>query len=201
MFVSPPPEGEGLDRIYRSSVESQGFLMNLTLAWGWRPEVFEGFAALRAQLTNDSALTKRDLSVLVSATAAAIGDSYCALAWGTTLAREASAPVASAVLKNQRPELLDTRDRALAEWARKVARDPNGTLATDVSDLREAGLTEREIVEATIFVAFRIAFSTVNDALGVNPDWQLAAAAPPEVVQAVDFGRPVATVPTPPGRA
>jgi hypothetical protein len=28
------------------------------------------------------------------------------------------------------------------------------------------------------FVAFRIAFSTVNDALGAQPDWQLAAAAP-----------------------
>ena len=30
----------------------------------------------------------------------------------------------------------------------------------------------------TVFVAFRLAFSTVNDALGARPDWQIAAAAP-----------------------
>lgn len=198
MFVSPPPRSEAADRVYRSSVESQGFPMNLTKVWAWRPEVFEGFAALRSQLTSNSALTKRDLSVLVSATAAAIGDSYCALAWGTTLAKEASPSVASAVLKNQPSDVLQKRDQVLARWARKVASDPNGTQAADVSELRDAGLAEREIVEATLFIAFRVAFSTVNDALGVSPDWELAAAAPPEVVQAVDFGRPAAAKPSAP---
>jgi len=201
MFVTPPPQSEDADRIYRASLESQGFPMNLTKVWAWRPEVFEGFAALRAQLTNNSALTKRDLSVLVSATAAAIGDSYCALAWGATLAHETSPAVASAILTNHRTGGVSERDQALAQWARKVAKNPSGTLATDVSDLREAGLTEREIVETTVFVAFRIAFSTVNAALGANPDWQLAAAAPPEVVRAVDFGRPVAAKPAAPAGA
>ena len=80
MFISPPPESDDVRRVYESSVASQGFLMNLTRAWAWRPEVFEGFAALRGQLTNNSALSKRDLAVLVSATAATLGDAYCALA-------------------------------------------------------------------------------------------------------------------------
>jgi hypothetical protein len=51
-------------------------------------------------------------------------------------------------------------------------------------------LSEQEIFEATVFIAFRLAFSTVNDALGARPDWQLAAAASPEVRDAVTFGRP-----------
>ena len=42
-----------------------------------------------------------------------------------------------------------------------------------------------EIFEATAFVAFRLAFSTVNDALGAQPDWQLVAAAPQRVRAAV----------------
>ncbi len=87
---------------------------------------------------------------------------------------------------------MSARDRALAAWARKVVKNPNGTVPADVDALRQAGLAEREIVEATLFVAFRLAFSTVNDALGAQPDWQLGAAAPPEVAEAVDFGRPVA---------
>jgi hypothetical protein len=62
--------------------------------------------------------------------------------------------------------------------------------------LREVGLGEREIFEATAFVAFRLAFSTVNDALGAAPDKQLADAAPPTVRAAVDFGRAPSPVPS-----
>jgi uroporphyrinogen decarboxylase len=64
--------------------------------------------------------------------------------------------------------------------------------AADVEALRIAGLSEREIFEATVFAAFRMAFSTVNDALGARPDWQLAQAAPRPVRKAVTFGRPSA---------
>ena len=50
----------------------------------------------------------------------------------------------------------------------------------DVDELRAAGLSDQEIFEATVFCALRLAFSTVNNALGVRPDWQVAAAAPPD---------------------
>ena len=53
-----------------------------------------------------------------------------------------------------------------------------------------AGLADREIFEATAYVAFRLAFSTVNDALGAQPDEELVAEAPPEVRAAVTYGRP-----------
>jgi hypothetical protein len=59
----------------------------------------------------------------------------------------------------------------------------------DVAQLREAGFSDREIFEITVFIAFRLAFSTVNDALGVAPDWQLAAGVPPQVRDPVNFGR------------
>jgi hypothetical protein len=59
--------------------------------------------------------------------------------------------------------------------------------------LREVGPGEREIFEATLFIAFRLAFSTVNDALGARPDRQLAEQAPAELRAAVDCGRAIAT--------
>jgi hypothetical protein len=61
--------------------------------------------------------------------------------------------------------------------------------------LRSAGLDDRTIFEATAFIAFRLAFSTVNDALGANPDWQLVGTAPPEVRSAVTYGRPPQAAP------
>ena len=86
-------------------------------------------------------------------------------------------------------EGLSDAERALASWARKVASDPNHTTAADVEDLRTAGFSDPQIFAVTAFVALRLAFSTVNDALGVGPDTALQAAAPSAVVEAVRFGR------------
>jgi hypothetical protein len=64
----------------------------------------------------------------------------------------------------------------------------------DIERLRELGLGDREIFEATAFVAFRLAFSTINDALGAAPDKQLADIAPPRA--ALDYGRPPSPAPS-----
>lgn len=201
MFLPPPVTNDAVERLYKSSQAAQGFVMNLTSAWAWRPDVFESFAALRSQLTASSGLSKRDQAVLACATASQLQDSYCSLAWGKTLADEAGAALAAAVLKNGDNTALTARDRALAAWARKVVANPNGTTASDVATLRSAGLDDGTIFEATAFVAFRLAFSTVNDALGVNPDQQLVATAPSEIRSAVTYGRqpqaaPVESAPT-----
>jgi alkylhydroperoxidase family enzyme len=136
-------------------------------------------------------LTPRELALLVCASARALGDSYCALAWGAKLAALTDESIAAAVLRGAAPDALTARESALHRWAGRVARDPNAIAAPDVEALREAGLSEREIFEATAFVAFRVAFSTVNDALGARPDRELADAAPAAVRAAITYGRPV----------
>ncbi|MDR7335832.1 hypothetical protein [Roseateles asaccharophilus] len=166
--------------------------MNLTQAWAWRPDIYDDFAALRTQLSGASALSKRELAVMVCAGASELRDAYCSLAWGRTLAKDGGAPLAAAILQGNVEADATPRELALARWARRVVADPNATTAADVQALRDAGLGGREIFEATVWVAFRQAFSTVNAALGVAPDAQLAAAAPTEVRAAVDYGRPPA---------
>jgi hypothetical protein len=137
-------------------------------------------------------LTLRQRSILVSATASTLGDSYCSLAWGTRLAGEAGAEVAGGVLRGDDTR-LEPAERTLAAWARAVARNPNGTTEDDVQALRDAGFDDRQIFAMTLFVALRVAFATVNDALGSRPDRPLAAAAPAAVRDAVTYGRPVAS--------
>jgi uncharacterized peroxidase-related enzyme len=195
MFLQRPKITEAVEHMYQSSQAAQGFVMNLTSAWAWRPDVFESFAALRSQLTSSSSLSKRDQAVLVCATASQLHDSYCSLAWGKALAAEAGAATAAAVLTGGDDTALTARDRALAAWARKIVADPNGTTRSDIDTLRSAGLDDRAIFEATAFAAFRLAFSTVNDALGANPDWQLVNTAPPEVRSAITYGRPPEAAP------
>ena len=198
MFLPSPSETETTVRLQQQDMADRGHVMNLTRLWAWRPDVFEGFAALRATLMKGSTLTQRDWGVLVCATAASLGDSYCALAWGRTLAGAADTATAVSVLQDAPENELTPRDQALSRWARQVVKDPNSSSAQDVDLLRAAGLSDREIFEATAFIAFRLAFSSVNDALGVQPDWEVAAAAPAEVRAAVDFGRPAAPPPSTP---
>jgi uncharacterized peroxidase-related enzyme len=195
MFLPLPKTTDAVERIYKSNQAAQGFVMNLTSVWAWRPDVFESFAALRRQLTSSSGLSTRDQAVLVCATASQLQDSYCSLAWGKTLAAEAGAATAAAVLTDGDDTALTARDRALAAWARKIVADPNRTTRSDIDTLRSAGLDDRTIFEATAFAAFRLAFSTVNDALGASPDWQLVNTVPPEVRSAVTYGRPPQAAP------
>ena len=54
----------------------------------------------------------------------------------------------------------------MAAWARRVTRDPNGTSTKDVQELRDAGFSDADIFAMTVYVALRVALSTVNDALG-----------------------------------
>lgn len=189
MFLSTPQTTDAVERVYESTRSAQGFVMNLASVWAWRPDVYESFAALRALLSSSSELSRRDRAVLVCATASQLQDAYCSLAWGKALADEAGAAAAAAVLRADDDAELTDRDRVLAAWARKIVADPNATTPADIAALRGVGLDDRAIFEATAFAAFRLAFSTVNDALGAMPDRQLVDAAPAEVRSAVAFGR------------
>jgi uncharacterized peroxidase-related enzyme len=190
MFVDEPASADAKTYLDKELAES-GFVMNAERLWSWRPDVAEGFTALRKTLTDRTTLAPREIAVLVCAAVRALGDSYCSLAWGRRLADAASPALAAAVLRETDSESFTARERALAAWARQVAQDPNGARAADVDALRAAGLSDREIFEATTWIAFRLALATVNDALGARPDARVAADAPPEVRAAVTYGRPV----------
>lgn len=83
-------------------------------------------------------------------------------------------------------------DEVLADWARRVARAPSLTTREDVDRLRAARCDDQQVFALTLFVALRLAFATVNDALGAAPDPELAVRAPASVLAAVTFGRPPA---------
>ena len=91
---------------------------------------------------------------------------------------------------------LSEREAALATWARRVASAPGRTTEADVQALRQAGWSDEEVFRATTFLALRMAFSTVNAALGARPDAELVELAPPEVSRLVTWGRPVDDVST-----
>ena len=80
----------------------------------------------------------------------------------------------------------------MAEWAWLITESPERSQQSDVEGLRDAGFSDRRISAITTFVALRTAFSTVNAALGAIPDASFRASAPPEVLEAISYGRPIA---------
>ena len=189
MFLREPPETDAIRAAHGAERASEGYVSNHTRLWSWRIDLDEEFRRLRSGILSSSTLTEREFAVLVTSTASELGDSYCSLAWGPRLASLTDEETATRVLGGGSSEGLLEREAALGEWARQIVRDPNSTTERDVQRLRETGLGEREIFEATAFVAFRLAFSTVNDALGAVPDDELTEAAPEAVRAAVTFGR------------
>ncbi len=187
-FIAEPAAEGPVGVVHEASVASDGYVPNYVRVWCWRPEILTAFAQLRADLLAESTLTAREVAVMVAAAASELGDSYCSLAWGEKLAEASDESIAAAVLRGEGGGLSE-REAALARWARQVVRDPNGTSGASVEGLRQAGVNEREIFEATAWIGLRLAFSSINDALGISPDIELRERVPAAVREAVSYGR------------
>lgn len=187
-FLAAAPLDDDVRRMFRTDQSVQGYVANLTRLWAHAPESLAALSWVLHSSAETAGLDPRERTVVVTATAAALGDSYCSLSFGTKLAATAGTDAAvGVVFGDDRP--LTARERALAAWARRVVRDPNATGPAHVEALRAAGFDDAQVFAITVFVALRIAFSTVNDALGAAPDEELAARAPRELRVAVGYGR------------
>jgi uncharacterized peroxidase-related enzyme len=192
MFLAEPPVTPPAAELYASEMRDEGYVANFLKLWARRVDVMNAFADLRGILMSTSTLTAREAAVIVCASVSSMEDAYCSLAWGERLAKKTDPATAAGVLRGDDSNSLSARERALADWARKVVKAPNDTRQQDVDLLRTAGLNDQEIFEATALAAFRVAFSTINDALGANPDAELAQQVSADVREAVRYGRPVA---------
>jgi alkylhydroperoxidase family enzyme len=195
MFLSKPPLGDTVKALYEKATVEDGYVMNYIRLWSWRADVHAAFSEARGLLSATSSLSKREIAILNATTASRAGDSSCSIAWGGKLADVSDVATAAALLQGRETPAFADRERALISWAAKVVEDPNGTTREDIEALKASGFSEREIFEATLFVAFRLAFMTVNDALGAQPDRRLAASASPAILASVTFGRAVDDAP------
>jgi uncharacterized peroxidase-related enzyme len=193
-FLEEPPVSAEVQALYDEDLADGDYVWNVSRLWAHQPGTVRQLFGLMSEAFKPSGLSFRQRGILVTAAASALGDSYCSMAWGEKLSQAADPTVAAGVLTGSDVELTD-QEKAMAGWARQVVRDPNGTTPADVQVLREAGLDDGQIFAITSFVALRLAFSTINDSLGAQPDAQLAQSLPADVRAAVSYGRPVAHAP------
>ena len=191
-FLEPPAPTAEAQLLYDYDVERLGFVLNLSSLWGHHPALYVGLSDLIDHSARAAGLTTRQRAVLITSCASALGDSYCSMAWGRRLAQAAGADVAADVVRGA-DDGLDPAEQALARWARTMTRQPSSTEAKDLQPLRDARFSDPQIFAITVYVASRLAFAFVNDALGARPDAELCAITPAPVRDAVTFGRPPAS--------
>lgn len=65
---------------------------------------------------------------------------------------------------------LDEKDRALLDFARKLNATPGEMASADIEVLRDVGLSDRNIFDAVVIVAFFNFMNRIADGFGVVPE-------------------------------
>lgn len=194
MFITPVSEGDAagdLAEYYRTQRAAWGFLPNYAAAFSTRPDVAQAWNALNATIRDG--MNRRRFEIATIAAARARRSTYCTAAHSTFL-RDVCADEATMRAITEQPDgaALDLQDRAVYQFAAKVAADAASVDADDVERLRTAGLTDAEIADVVFAASARCFFTAVLDGLGAQLDIQTAETFPEALLGSMVVGRPVA---------
>jgi uncharacterized peroxidase-related enzyme len=136
--------------------EKSGFVPNVFLALAHRPDEFRAFFAYHdALMEKESGLTKAEREMIVVAVAGANGCQYCVVAHGAILRIRAKNPlIADQVAINYREADITPRQRAMLDFALKVAEDSRAIDERDFDALRAHDFTAEDIWDIAGVTAF-----------------------------------------------
>ncbi len=156
----PVPRFEDLPEDIRARIlqvqEKSGFIPNVFLALAHRPAEWRAFFAYHdALMEKEGGLTKAEREMIVVATSAANDCQYCVVAHGAILRVRAKNPlVADQVAVNYRKADITPRQRAMLDFAMKVALDSGKIGDADFAALREHGFSDEDIWDVGAIAAF-----------------------------------------------
>ncbi len=194
MFITPVSEDDAagdLAEYYRAQRAAWGFLPNYAAAFSTRPDVAQAWNALNATIRDG--MNRRRFEIATIAAARALRSTYCTAAHSKFL-RDVCADETTMRSITEHPDgaALDLQDRAVYQFAAKVAADAASVDADDVERLRTLGLTDEEIADVVFAASARCFFTAVLDGLGAQLDVQTAETFPQGLLSSMVVGRPVA---------
>ena len=152
--------------------EKSGFVPNVFLALAHRPDEFRAFFAYHdALMEKDSGLTKAEREMIVVAVAGANGCQYCVVAHGAILRIRAKNPlIADQVAINYREADITPRQRAMLDFALKVAEDSRAIDERDFAALRAHGFTDEDVWDIAGVSAFFSLSNRFANFLALRPN-------------------------------
>jgi len=136
--------------------EKSGFVPNVFLALAHRPDEFRAFFAYHeALMEKDSGLSKGEREMIVVATSGQNNCIYCVVAHGAILRiREKNPLLADQIATNYRKADISDRQKAMLEFAVKVAAESYRINDADFAVLRELGFSDEDIWDIGAVSAF-----------------------------------------------
>jgi uncharacterized peroxidase-related enzyme len=156
----PVPRLEDLPDDVRGRIlkvqEKSGFIPNVFLVLARRPDEFRAFFAYHdALMEKPGGLTKAEREMIVVATSAANQCQYCVVAHGAILRIRAKSPlVADQVAVNYRKADITPRQKAMLDFAMKVAFESHAVGEQEIDRLKHDGFDEEDVWDIAAIAAF-----------------------------------------------
>jgi len=136
--------------------EKSGFVPNVFLVLARRPDEFRAFFAYHdALMEKPGNLSKAEREMIVVATSNANQCQYCVVAHGAILRIRAKNPlIADQVAINYRKADITQRQKAMLDFAMKVALEAYAVSDADIEMLKSHGFTEEDAWDISAIAAF-----------------------------------------------
>ncbi|MEW5707353.1 MAG: peroxidase-related enzyme [Pseudomonadota bacterium] len=184
----PVPDLENLPEDIRTRIlkvqEKAGFVPNVFLALAHRPEEFRSFFAYHdALMEKEGGLTKAEREMIVVATSGANQCQYCVVAHGAILRVRAKNPlIADQVAVNYRKADITARQKAMLDFALRVAQESHRIGDEDFAVLRSHGFSDEDIWDIGAIAAFFALSNRMANLINLRPneEFYLLGRVPPE---------------------
>lgn len=152
--------------------QQTGFVPNVFLGLAHRPDEFRAFFAYHdALMEKESGLTKAEREMIVVATSGANQCHYCVVAHGAILRVRAKNPlIADQVAINYRKADLTPRQKAMLDFALKVAMQAYTVNDADFEALRAHGFTDQDIWDIGAVAAFFAMSNRLANMMSLRPN-------------------------------
>lgn len=169
MIVIPPQVDAArgpVAELYASDLHEDGFVYSRTAAMAMNPAAHDAFEALIGAIVPSIGSRTYELATLGAARA--LGSAHCLLAHGRKILQaELLDEDELADLAHGGDAGLGEADLAVVRFAEKVSTDAAAMTDADSERLREAGYTDRQIVDIALAAAARNFYSRTLQALAV----------------------------------
>jgi uncharacterized peroxidase-related enzyme len=152
--------------------EKSGFIPNVFLTLAYRPDEFRAFFAYHdALMDKDGGLTKAEREMIVVATSSANQCQYCVIAHGAILRIRAKNPlIADQVAVNYRKADITPRQKAMLDFAMKVALQAQIVSEDDFAALSSHGFSNDDVWDIAAIAAFFALSNRLANVTGMRPN-------------------------------
>lgn len=152
--------------------EKAGFVPNVFLALAHRPDEFRAFFAYHdALMDRPGGLTKAEREMIVVATSAANRCLYCVVAHGAILRVRAKDPrLADEIAVNYAKAPITPRQKAMLDFAVKLAVDPGSVGEADHAALAREGLSQDDIWDVAAITGLFALSNRLASAADIRPN-------------------------------